>query len=298
VEHLQEMQDFMDSLRRDGLLSCNKVFRSYVDKLSFKIPDDFQDAKYIIIMAVYTPLAKANVRYQGKVRSIFIPPNYYEPDYSAEQLEATVSQKIVKGERYRIENVGRHIYRKHLAVRSGLAKYGRNNIAYVEGMGSMISLSAFFTDYDFEDDHWMELQMMDYCKRCRICTEQCPTGSISDKRFLIDIEKCLPLYNEIEGVIPEWIPKAAHTAIVGCMHCQLACPANRNAVKSAVDFGELTEDETAAILGQTVNDDMIRALSEKLRIANTGTVTEVLPVFSRNLKAFLVNEQNPDDRVE
>ncbi len=292
MEHLQEMQDFMDSLRRDELLSGNKVFRSYVDRLAFRMPDDFQDAKYIIVVAVYTPLAKANVRYQGKVRSVFIPPNYYEPDYSAEQLEATVAQRIVKSEGYRIEYVGRHIYRKHLAVRSGLAKYGRNNIAYVQGMGSMISLSAFFTDYNFANDHWIELQMMDQCKRCRICSERCPTGAISDKRFLIDVEKCLPLYNEIEGVLPKWIPKAAHTSIMGCMHCQLACPANRNVIRSAVDFGEITEDETAAILSQSVNDDMVRALCEKLRVVTADSAEEFLPIFSRNLKSFLLSQQN------
>lgn len=292
VEHLQEMQDFIDSIRSSGGLSDNKIFRSYIDELAFKLPDDFKDAKYIIVVAVYTPLAKANIRYQGGVRSIFIPPGYYWPDYTAVQLRATVAQRIVRSEQYRIERASAYIYLKHLAVRSGLAKYGRNNICYVEGMGSMISLSAFLTDYDFDEDHWTDLQMMDSCKRCRICSERCPTGSIADEQFVINVGRCLTLYNEIEGVIPEWIPKVAHTSLVGCMHCQLECPANHRVVKSAVSFGEITEDETAAILSQTVNDDMLRALSEKLRVVTAGTAKEVLPVFSRNLRSFLLSQQH------
>jgi epoxyqueuosine reductase len=35
---------------------------------------------------------------------------------------------------------------KRLAVRSGLARYGRNNVTYVEGMGSFLELSASLTD--------------------------------------------------------------------------------------------------------------------------------------------------------
>ena len=42
---------------------------------------------------------------------------------------------------------------KLAAVRSGLAQYGRNNICYVEGMGSFFSFHAYLTDRVFEEDH-------------------------------------------------------------------------------------------------------------------------------------------------
>ena len=36
---------------------------------------------------------------------------------------------------------------KRLAVRSGLAEYGRNNICFVDGMGSVITLFVFISDF-------------------------------------------------------------------------------------------------------------------------------------------------------
>lgn len=292
VEHLQAMQDYMDSLRSDGLFSDNKIFRSYVDSKSFKLPDDFLDAKFLIIMAVYIPLAKVNVPYYGKTYSIFVPPNYYIPDFNTEQLHTTVMEKIIGRDDCRIEDVRRKVHLKHLAVRSGLAKYGRNNICYVEGMGSMLSLYAYLTDHVFDEDHWTDVQMMDFCNNCLTCLNKCPTGAISEDRFVINVDRCIPLYNEISGELPEWILKKSYNALMGCMHCQLNCPANRDAISNAVAFDDLSESETYAILNEVENKDMVHALSHKLRVCTYDTALRVLPVFSRNLKAFLRGQIN------
>jgi len=42
---------------------------------------------------------------------------------------------------------------KTLATRTGLAKYGKNNITYTECGGSYHRLTAFYTDMDLETDH-------------------------------------------------------------------------------------------------------------------------------------------------
>ncbi|MBN2228664.1 MAG: 4Fe-4S binding protein [Candidatus Thorarchaeota archaeon] len=285
VEHLQDMQNYIDELRKNGFFSENKVFRSYVDKLAFRLPENFPEAKYIIVIAVHSPLARANLRYHGETHSVFIPPNYYEFDFTIKQLQSTIARRIVKREDCRIEDVRHNIYLKHLAVRSGLAKYGRNNICYVDGMGSMLSLFAFFTDHVFEEDHWTDIQMMDSCEKCRICMNECPTGAIPNERFVINVEKCLSLYNEVAGEIPNWIPEWAHTSLMGCMHCQFACPANREIIAAAVDFDEVTEDETVALLNEHFNEDMTRVLSEKLKVVKPEQAETYLPVFARNLRA-------------
>lgn len=292
VDHLQDMQDYMDKLRSDGFFSDNKVFRRYVDTKSFKLPDNFQDAKYLIVMAVYIPLARVNVPYEGKTFSIFIPPNYYYPDFNDEQVQATVMKEIIGNNNRRIEDVSTKVHLKHLAVHSGLARYGRNNICYVDGMGSMLSLYAYLTDHIFKEDHWTDIRMMDSCQNCQTCINECPTGAISESRFVISVDRCIPLYNEIGGELPEWIPKDAYNALMGCMHCQLKCAANREVISNAVDFEDLSLSETYAILNEVDNEDMIHALSQKLKVCTPEIATRVLPVFSRNLKAFLVAQIN------
>lgn len=287
VDHLQEMQDYMDHLRQSGFFSTNAVFRSYVDDKAFRLPPDFSDAKCLVAVAVYNPLAIVNVPYEGHVYSVMIPPNYRSPDYSVDQLRTAFVRKAIGVDDYRVEGAGRNAYRKHLAARSGLAKYGRNNICYVDGWGSMISLYAFYTNYEFPDDCWTDVQMMDSCKRCKLCFSQCPTGAISTERFVINVDRCLPLYNEVEGEIPEWVPKNAHNALVGCMRCQLKCPANRDAIARAAQLDDLSEKEAVAVINGVADDDAKIALCDKLRVCTAESFSDNLPVFSRNLRAFI-----------
>ena len=154
-------------------------------------------------------------------------------------------------------------------------------------MGSMVSLYAFFTDHAFEEDHWGDLRLMESCRSCKICTSECPTHAISDARFVIDVEKCISLCNEIAGEIPGWIPVRAHNALIGCLRCQLRCPVNKEVVSRAVEFENLTESETASILECAENDDMVRALCRKLKVSTPEAARRHLPVFSRNLKMLL-----------
>jgi len=233
------------------------------------------------------PLASANVRYQNHYHRILIPPNYRVQDFTSEQLRTTIANKVIPQNGYKIEDARNSLFLKHIAVRSGLAEYGRNNICYVKGMGSMLSLYAFFTDHAFKEDHWGEVRMMESCRSCRICINECPTQAISDGRFVIDVERCISLYNEIAGEIPKWIPVRAHNAVMGCLRCQLRCPVNREVLSRAVDFGDLTESETISILEGIKNDDAVRALCKKLKVSTPDAASQDLPVISRNLKMLL-----------
>jgi epoxyqueuosine reductase len=59
---------------------------------------------------------------------------------------------------------------KLLAAHSGLAVYGRNNIAYVSGMGGFLGLTAVYSDLPCEQDSWQEPQLM---KRGETCNSLC-----------------------------------------------------------------------------------------------------------------------------
>lgn len=97
---------------------------------------------------------------------------------------------------------------KRLAVQSGLAKYGRNNITYVDGMGSFCKYLALLTSVPCDGDSWREEPIMtETCEDCHLCINSCPKGAISKDRFLLYREKC------VGGG--------------GCSACQDCCPLNK-----------------------------------------------------------------------
>jgi len=201
VDHLTELQEDIDKLRRGGKLSDNEVYRGYIDSKKFEIPENFPNAKSIIILAIFSKLALVNFHLDGIKHEIMIPPNYYDDGTTFQDFENIIFKDIIKESGYKIEYTNK-LHVKLLAVRSGLGKYGRNNICYIDDWGSMINLFAYFTDFQFEEDHWTEMKMMDQCEKCSICIQNCPTSAIptpSDEDFVINAGKCISVYNEIKG---------------------------------------------------------------------------------------------------
>ena len=287
VEHLEELQEDIDVLLREGKLSDNETFRSYIEGRGFSLPESFTDAKSIIVLALFTPLALADFHYKGTRHEIMIPPQYYATGRKMEQLEETIHKKIIGESGYRIE-LAREVFIKRLAVRSGLGKYGRNNICYVNEMGSMITLYAFFTDFAFENDDWTETQMLDDCENCTHCLKNCPLGAIREDNFVIDVGRCVTLYNEIDGEFPEWIPSDTHNALYGCMRCQKKCPGNRESITMTRRLDDITEEETEALLSGAIEDERIlQSISEKLGCFTRENAKSVLPSLSRNLRVLI-----------
>ncbi|MFW9990679.1 MAG: 4Fe-4S double cluster binding domain-containing protein [Candidatus Odinarchaeota archaeon] len=290
VDHLQELQEDIDKLIRENKLSDNKTFRSYINTKKFEIPENFPEAKSIIVMAVFTRPMLVNFYVNGKKKEIIVPPQYYDDGLSEENLRDVVLNEIIKEPGYKIERATR-LHLKLIAVRSGLARYGRNNISYVDGMGSFLTLYAYFTDFQFKEDNWNEIRMMDKCENCKICINNCPNNCIREENFVIDAGKCVTLYNEIEGEFPEWITPKAHNALQGCMRCQLPCPANREAIKLMGRLEDITEEETRKVLQGKIDEAALVSVGKKLR--RSGDPAEMkafLPVLTRNLTC-IVNQQ-------
>ncbi len=285
TDHLEELQGFIDGLKRDGRLSDNETYLSYLSELKFEAPESLPDARYIIILAFFNRLMLVNFLLDGEKHEVMLPPQYYASGLTVEHLRNIIQNEIIGEPGYRIERAtGVHL--KLLAVRSGLAEYGRNNICYVEGMGSLLKLFAYFTDYAFEDD-WTGLSMMDECEDCRICRTLCPTQCIPDEGFVIDAGRCVTLHNEIEGEFPDWIPPDAHNSLMGCMRCQMRCPANSGVIDLVGRLEDVTEEETAKILNGKPDEELLASLSRKLRNYYPARSKEHFPVFTRNLRALL-----------
>ena len=153
IGHFAELRQDVETLKANAQLSDHPTFRSYIDNKTYPLPEDFPEAKSVIVLAVYTPLMRVNFTCKGMTEEILVPPQYSDDGQTLEGIEAMVRNDIVKDPACRVERA-QGVLLKRLAVRSGLARYGKNNIAYVDGMGSFLTLFAFVTNKVFKEDHW------------------------------------------------------------------------------------------------------------------------------------------------
>ena len=174
---------------------------------------------------------------------------------------------------------------KLLAVRSGLGAYGRNNVCYVPNMGSFLQLVAFYSDLPCQKDNWQEAQMMKGCQNCNACRQNCPTGAIASDRFLLHAERCISFHNERRGDIPfpVWMDPSSHNCLVGCLHCQRACPQNRKFLRWIEEKEEFSQGETVLLLEGVPRDQLPAATMRKLKHLDLLEDTDILP---RNLGVF------------
>jgi epoxyqueuosine reductase len=176
--------------------------------------------------------------------------------------------------------------RKALAVRMGLAEYGRNNITYARGLGSFVVLCGVLTPPmdPLPAPPSPSGRPMAACADCGICRAACPTGAIPRDRFLLRAERCLVAANEAPGPWPAWA--RGHNALVGCMACQETCPANAGKLVARESGVVFDREETAAILA--AGDERTAAPWPAIRskLASLG-LEGYENVIGRNLAALL-----------
>lgn len=238
----------------------------------------------ILIIASKSPLVQAVFQWQGKRHTFMMPPTYLdfisEPARIKECLENTAEGK---GYSFVIAN---NLPNKLLAVRSGLGRYGRNNLCYIPGMGSYVLLTAFFTDMPALEDPWEPLEQMPACSVCMECVNKCPSLALTEERFAVHAERCLTYHNEFWGKpeFPEWIAPNIHNCLVGCLKCQVICPENKKLLVMHNNSIVFDEEETDAILGKVLFDELPEGLAVKLKAINLHVHYDYL---ARNLKALL-----------
>ncbi|MEJ2551636.1 MAG: 4Fe-4S double cluster binding domain-containing protein [Anaerolineales bacterium] len=152
---------------------------------------------------------------------------------------------------------------KRLAVQSGLAVYGRNNITYIPEFGSNFSYIAFYSDLPPAVSSLSPVQVSTRCETCRACMRVCPTGAIQADAFLIDNERCLSYLNESSGPFPDWLPVSAHHTLYDCIQCQKYCPLNVDQKNNTGRRIEFSEAETDILLAGASFDDYPKGLKEK-----------------------------------
>jgi len=171
-------------------------------------------------------------------------------------------QTAVKKAGYDIQREAR-LPLKRLAVQSGLAEYGRNNITYVPGMGSYLAYRAFSTEISCENGVWREPVISSKCDTCSICVKRCPTGALNHDEFLSDGQKCLTALQQSENDFPDWLPHTAHHTHYYCLMCQSRCPLNVNPKIIETSF---SHEETTRLLAGLPYHDVSGPLKEKIEM--------------------------------
>lgn len=282
VKHLKEVKETMMELKKKGKLSHNKTYLKYIGGFQYHKPQSLPDAKAIIILALAEKISIVNFYLEGEKHQIMIPPGYVASGLKLKDIEQLILNKIIKNNNRKL--IRTKLPLKMLAVRSGLGKYGKNNICFIKGMGSYLQLMGFYTDHEFKDYHWGRLKMLRICKGCYICKKDCPTNCIRDENFVIDVGKCITLYNELPEPLPEWIPAQAHNSLIGCLKCQLTCPANEERLKDIEILADINEAETKMLLRGVKTETLYKSVASKLKRVYGADDFDYL---SRNLRLIL-----------
>jgi len=113
-----------------------------------------------------------------------------------------------------------------IAIDAGMGEQGRNGICITPETGANIRLCVVTTNLKMQVDKPIDFGVQDFCKDCKICAEQCPSGAISMedeptvvrgyKRWLIDDEACKRIWSTV-----------SNNGSQGCRICVAVCPYSR-----------------------------------------------------------------------
>ena len=280
VERLRALREEIAQLREDGAFGAEFYENdlAWMDYDTGKLPG----AKSLIVIAIPQPAFRLTFHKLGMPRGVILPSTY--AFYDLDKVVEALVEGALQDEAHTLTMIQPPL--KLLAARSGLSRYGRNNITYVEGMGSFNRLVAWLTDLETPEDAWQEAERMPECDHCTQCLKACPTGCIEVGHRVVHADACMTRINESGEPFPEWVDSAWVNAAVGCMSCQAVCPKNKPFLEPADWEDSFDEAETALLLGRAP----LESLSEKTREAlkklsmigyyKTGAL-------SRNLKILL-----------
>jgi len=111
-----------------------------------------------------------------------------------------------------------------IAVDAGLGELGRNGLMITPELGCNARLAVVTTNIPMMVDKPIDIGVQEFCRKCKICAEQCPSGAISFKdkvdtvvrgykRWLINDDACFNVWASV-----------ATSHVRGCRVCIAVCP--------------------------------------------------------------------------
>ncbi len=283
IDHLAELQEAICARYKLGLLD-KALYEEQLSSFSFGSPSHLAPSRSIIIVAVPTPPMRIFFHWRGERVPIIVPPTYVSYTPRTESVRDVLAAWL-ELDGFRLARP--HLPLKTLAVRSGLACYGRNNICFVPGMGSYLQLVGAYSDLPCDGDPWREPTALDRCQSCTACMKLCPTGAITADRFLLHAERCLTYHNEAAADFPSWIHPSWHHCLIGCMQCQTACPENKRVIDWCEDRGEFSEEETTLLVHRVALNKLPAETASKIKGLE---INEDYHLLCRNLSMLIARE--------
>ena len=114
-----------------------------------------------------------------------------------------------------------------VAIDAGLGEQGRMGLLLTPELGCNARLACVTTNIPMEVDKPIDFGVQEFCRKCKICAEECPTGAISHrseagveygyKRWKIKDDLCFKTWASVTA------SKVSH----GCRICLAVCPYSR-----------------------------------------------------------------------
>ena len=152
-----------------------------------------------------------------------------------------------------------------LAARSGQGWRGKHTLVLNREAGSMFFLGEIYVDLALPPS----APVTEHCGSCSACIDICPTRAIVAPGRL-DARRCISyLTIEHPGPIPLELRPLLGNRIYGCDDCQLVCPWNKFAQRSALpDFDErdgLTGQQLAELFAWSEDEFLLRTEGSPIR---------------------------------
>jgi epoxyqueuosine reductase len=171
IEHVAQLRYEIEENVNQGKIDVG-LYERYLAGFEFDITTRLPKACSIIITAAPQPQRKVTFHFNGQTYPVIIPPTYY---YDTDAQIRNTLQNVLNSNDYQLYPAA--LPSKLLAVCSGMAKYGKNNIAYVEGLGSFVRLSiTFLNEGNGEFPEWVDPAWHNSLVGCMKCQLVCPVN--------------------------------------------------------------------------------------------------------------------------
>ena len=175
------------------------------------------------------------------------------------------------------------VLEKPIAVKAGLGWQGKNTLVLNRNAGSWFFLGEIFTNLPLPISEPAE---QPGCGSCKACQTVCPTAAFIAP-YKLDARRCIAyLTIEHKGAIPAALRPAIGSRVFGCDDCQIVCPWNRFAQRSAeADFAPRHGLDNAAIADLLRWDEaefLVRTAGMALRRINFSQWVRNLAVAAGN----------------
>jgi epoxyqueuosine reductase len=279
-----EVRAALEKRRDAGEIEAG-FFRDNLDSFTYLEGCPIKNPQSVIIIAVPRPAHILSFSLGGKKIETILPPTYVRYRQIFEEVRDDLREAL-SGFDCCLELLNAPL--KALGNRLGLLSYGRNNVGYINGLGSYFQLVGLVSDKRFDQESAAPgpaETLLSRCRDCRVCAAACPTGAIDRERILLHAGKCYTVFSESPKPIPESLKPPSPKCLIGCLRCQQVCPENKGLLRYESAAVSFNAEETEAFLGLSEKSDQAldQATAKFLKLG----MTEGFPVFARNLARML-----------